>query len=80
VSQVAVSLIPERAKGMAVKLMMNVINPETKHLDKDRSYCIEIMRSEMELTREDILHILGEMKEGQIISRSDGMVAEQDKV
>lgn len=60
--------IPEKVKGYAVKLMVNVYDKGQKKLDKDRSYSIELMRSNELLTKEDVEHVLNS------VNRVDGIV------
>lgn len=78
-TKLALADLPLLAGGVVVKLMMNVINPITRRIDNKRSYSIEIMRSELELTREEIRGLLENMRGSQTISRSDSMMAEQDR-
>ena len=78
-SKLALAELPLLAGGIVVKLMMNVINPITRRIDNERSYSIEIMRSELELTRDEVRGFLESMRGSQIISRSDSMIAEQDR-
>lgn len=78
-AKVALAELPTVARGIAVKLMMNVFNSATKHIDKKRSYSIEIMRSELELTKTEIIGFIENVSGSQIISRSNSMIAEQDR-
>jgi len=64
--------------NVTVKLMMNVYNAETKKLDKDRSYSIEIMRNELELSQDEMYGIIINTK-GQKIPLSESLIAEQDR-
>lgn len=64
--------------NVTVKLMMNVYNAETKQLDKDRSYSIEIMRNELELSQDEMYGIIINTK-GQKIPLSESLIAEQDR-
>ena len=64
--------------GVTVKLMMNVYNAETKKLDKNRSYSIEVMRSELELTKDEMYGIINSTK-GKQIPLSESLIAEQDR-
>jgi hypothetical protein len=58
VTDQAVNLIPERIKGYAAKLMVAVYDIGKRRLDADRSYTIELMQSETELLREDVVDLL----------------------
>ena len=60
--------IPEKVKGYAVKLMVNIFDKGQNKLDKDRSYSIELMRSNEQLTKEDVEHVLNS------VNRIDGIV------
>lgn len=71
--------LPLLAGGIVVKLMMNVINPLTRRIDKKRSYSIEVMRSELEITRDEVRGLMENMRGSQVISRSDSMMAEQER-
>jgi hypothetical protein len=50
--------IPNKIKGCAVKLMVNVYDSGQMKLDGDRSYSVELMRTNSELTREDVEYLL----------------------
>jgi hypothetical protein len=50
--------LPQQVKGYAVKLMVGVFDYEQKRLDKDRTYTIELMQTNEELAREDLIDLL----------------------
>jgi hypothetical protein len=70
--------LPDLAKGISIKLMMNVYDIETNKIDKNRSYNIEVMRTELEVNRDEIFGII-KNTQGRKISLEDSLVAEQDK-
>jgi hypothetical protein len=76
--KIVLAELPKLIGGVTVKLMMNVYNAETKELDKNRSYSIEVMRSELELTRDEMYGIINDTK-GKQIPLSESLVAEQDR-
>lgn len=78
VTKVALGELPTIAKGITVKLMMNVVNPLTRRINKERSYSIEIMRSELELTENEARRIMEHTK-GYLLPLSESLVAEQDR-
>jgi hypothetical protein len=57
----ATATIPRRVKGYAAKLMVGVYDTEKKRLDKNRAYTVELMRTEEELLRDDVLELLNSM-------------------
>jgi hypothetical protein len=50
--------LPQRVKGYAVKLMVGVFDFEQNRLDKDRSYTIELMQTNEQLAREEVIDLL----------------------
>jgi hypothetical protein len=50
--------IPKKVKGYAAKLIISVYDVGKRKLDKDRSYSIELMQTNAELTREDVIDLL----------------------
>lgn len=60
----AVATIPRRIKGYAAKLMVGVYDVGKKRLDKDRAYTIELMRTDEELLRADVIDLLHSMSPG----------------
>lgn len=78
ISAVTTSVFPEVAKGISVKMMMNVIDPVSRKINKERSYSIEIMRNELEITVDEVKQLLGRSN-GCILPLSASMVAEQDR-
>ncbi|ASC69513.1 hypothetical protein XM38_004400 [Halomicronema hongdechloris C2206] len=57
----AVGYLPQKVKGYAAKLMVNVYDIGRRQLDCDRSYSIELMQSNAELYQDDILELLGKI-------------------
>lgn len=70
--------IPKSAKGVSVKLMMNVYDAQNSRINKERSYGIEVMRSELEVTQDEIYGIIKDTN-GRKIPLSESLVAEQDR-
>jgi hypothetical protein len=54
----AVSGIPRRVKGYAAKLMVGVYDLGRRRLDADRTYTVELMQTNEELMREDVVELL----------------------
>jgi hypothetical protein len=54
----APDLIPKKVKGYAAKLMVGVYDKGQKHLDKDRSYSLELMRTSEELTGDEVRELI----------------------
>jgi hypothetical protein len=50
--------IPKKVKGYAVKLMVNVYDVAERKLDADRSYSVELMQTNLEHNREDIIELV----------------------
>ena len=61
-----VAHIPKKVKGYAAKLMVGVYDLGQRRLDADRTYTIELMQTNTELLREDVVELL------RSISRHDG--------
>jgi hypothetical protein len=59
-----VASIPRRVKGYAAKLMVGVYDIDKRQLDKDRAYTIELMQSDEELLREDVIDLLNSVSVG----------------
>ena len=70
--------LPELAKGISIKMMMNVYDITTHKLNKERSYSIEIMRTELEVNQDEIFGIIKNIQ-GRKVSVEDSLVAEQDR-
>jgi hypothetical protein len=70
--------LPLLTKGVSIKLMMNVYNTDTNKLDKDRSYSLEVMRSEHEVKQNELYSIIQDTQ-GQKLPFVDSLVAEQDR-
>lgn len=54
----AADVIPDRVKGYVVQLMVGVFDVERRRLDADRSYTIELMRTNEELMRKDVIDLI----------------------
>jgi hypothetical protein len=74
----AAKRIPRRVKGYAAKLMVGVYDIGNHQLDANRSYSIELMRTNEELMREEVVELL------QSVGRSEnalpgaaGLIADQ---
>jgi hypothetical protein len=50
--------LPRRVKGYAAKLMVGVFDFQKNKLDKDRTYTIELMQTNEELAREEVIDLL----------------------
>jgi len=53
-----VARIPEKVNGYAAKLMVGVYDVGTKKVDADRSYSIELMQTNAELVKDEIVALL----------------------
>lgn len=58
-SDQVVRRLPDRIKGYAAKLMIGVYDLGARRLDAERSYTIELMQTEAELLKGDVLDLLG---------------------
>jgi hypothetical protein len=80
VDMAAEHILPKRAKGLVVKLLMGVYDIDKKRLDRDRSYSVELMRSHQEIFRdqmEDIYHRIIDPKQDPTVSVN--LIADQGK-
>jgi hypothetical protein len=76
---VLAAAIPERVRGYAAKLMVGVYDRGRRQLDKDRGYTIELMQTNEELMRDDIIELLRRIdrnSEGSL-PHSGGAIADQ---
>jgi len=75
----AVEHIPKKVKGYAAKLLINVYDIGKAKLDRDRSYSIELMQTNAELTREDVITFLRKImkKSGEGIPAVSEQIADQ---
>lgn len=71
--------IPKTVKGYAVKLMISVYDIGKKKLDKDRSYSIEIMQTNAELTRGEVTDLIRKIyrKSGEGLPSITDQIADQ---
>jgi hypothetical protein len=71
--------IPRTVKGYAAKLMINVYDIGKDKLDRDRSYSIELMQTNAELTRGDVIDFLNKImkKSGEGIPAVSEQIADQ---
>jgi hydroxypyruvate isomerase len=71
--------IPKKVKGYAAKLMVGVYDIGKQRLDADRTYTIELMQTNAELMREDVVALLNSInrKSGADIPGASGQVADQ---
>jgi hypothetical protein len=71
--------IPKVVKGYVAKLVVNVFNLEKKAIDKSRSYAIEIMQTNEELERGDVIQLLRGISQqsGEGIPSMPGQIADQ---
>lgn len=71
--------IPKVVKGYAVKLMVNVYDIARRELDADRSYSVELMQTNAELAREDVVDLVHavEAKAEPFLPQASGHFADQ---
>lgn len=71
--------IPETVKGYAAKLMVGVYDVGRQQLDAARAYTIELMQTNEELMREDVLELLNSVTShaGAALPSTTGPVADQ---
>jgi hypothetical protein len=70
--------IPRRVKGYAAKLMVGVYDIGSRQLDADRSYSIELMRTNEELMREDVVELLRSVDRSEnALPGAAGLIADQ---
>jgi hypothetical protein len=78
-SEQMIKNIPEKVKGYAAKLMVGVYDMGKQRLDADRTYTIELMQTNAELTRDDVLELLNSIsrKAGADMPHAASQVADQ---
>ncbi|MGQ0649215.1 MAG: hypothetical protein ACT4P7_16815 [Gemmatimonadaceae bacterium] len=78
-SEQVVKSIPKTVKGYAAKLMVGVYDVGRQRLDSDRTYTIELMQTNAELTRADVMELLNSIhrKAGSDMPHAEGQVADQ---
>lgn len=78
-SERGAQLIPKKIKGYAAKLVVGVYDLGRQQLDADRTYTIELMQTNNELMREDVLELLDliHRKSGSGIPNASEQVADQ---
>jgi hypothetical protein len=70
--------IPRRVQGYAAKLMVAVYDRGARRLDADRSYTVELMHTQEELLREDVLDLLHAVsRKHDPIPEADSFMADQ---
>lgn len=71
--------IPKKVKGYAAKLMVGVYDIGKQQLDADRTYTIELMQTNAELMKEDVVALLNSInrKAGAGIPGTSEQVADQ---
>jgi hypothetical protein len=71
--------VPRTVKGYAAKLMISVYDIGKKKLDKDRSYSIEIMQTNAELTRGEVTDLIKKIyrKSGEGLPSITDQIADQ---
>jgi hypothetical protein len=74
-----VTNIPRKVKGYAAKLMVGVYDIGKRRLDADRTYTIELMQTDAELLREDVVTLLNSihLKQGADLPGVSEQVADQ---
>ncbi|MCG8688660.1 MAG: hypothetical protein MI892_27565 [Desulfobacterales bacterium] len=80
VTHSGVAIIPEKVKGYAVKLLINVIDIGKMKLDTNRSHSYELLQSNQELSREDVIQLINSIKSIEADKiESSGPIADQGK-
>jgi hypothetical protein len=71
--------IPRRVKGYAAKLMVGVYDVGRRQLDADRAYTIELMQTNEELLREEVVDLLRAVTDSSeaTMPSASGLVADQ---
>lgn len=71
--------IPKKAKGYAAKLMVGVYDMGKQRLDAERTYSIELMQTNAELMRDDVVALLNSVhrKAGADMPAASAQVADQ---
>lgn len=76
----ALGHLPERIKRFAAKLMVTVYDVGNRRIDKNRSYSIELMQSDVELARDDVVDLLRAATSshaGSVLPSITGQTADQ---
>jgi len=76
---VLATALPRRIKGYAAKLMVGVYDRGQQRLDADRTYTIELMQTNEDLVRDDVVELLRSVTRQQqnAVPRAAGLVADQ---
>jgi hypothetical protein len=71
--------LPRRIRGYAAKLMVGVYDRGEQRLDADRAYTIELMQTNEELVRDDVIELLTAVTRHQhdVLPGAAGLVADQ---
>lgn len=75
-----VGVLPRTVKGYAAKLMVGVYDRGKRRLDKDRSYTIELMQTQEELSRDEITSLINAVtrdKDAFVLPAAGSGVADQ---
>ena len=74
----AVAKLPNKITSYAAKLLVGVYDHQRERLDSDRAYTIELMRTNQELSRSDILDLIAGITGGQdgALPGARGLVAD----
>lgn len=75
----AVSRLPDRIKGYAAKVMVGVYDVGRRQLDRDRAYTIELMQTNDEILKQDIVPLLAKLnaEAGSALPEAPGGIADQ---
>lgn len=75
-------LIPEAVKGFAARILVSVYDPQKRRIDRDRSYSLDLLNDQVELTRERVEELItrfGENARAEDQLRTSGQLANTGK-
>lgn len=74
-----VARIPQKIKGYAAKLLVGVYDHQKQRLDSDRTYTIELMETNEELLRADVIELIASItgEPTGAVPSAHGLVADQ---
>jgi hypothetical protein len=56
-------LIPEAVKGFAARVLVSVYDPESRRIDRARSYSLDLLNDQVELTRDRVEELIARFGE-----------------
>lgn len=79
VNELLVNNLPKKVKGFAAKLMIGVYDCQKQKLDAQRTYTIELMQTNSELFRDDIIPLLNAInrRAEDALPGAPGQIADQ---